>query len=63
MEDPSLFTSAVPNAVNDNPNELGAPGSDDIAQALKCIQIQITFLEPSTKTLRDVTLLFALDIE
>ena len=63
VEDPSLFTSAVANNVNDNPNELGAPGSDDIAQALKCIQIQITFLEPSTKTLRDVTLLFALDIE
>ncbi|MFM7160701.1 MAG: type II secretion system protein J [Planctomycetaceae bacterium] len=61
IEDPSLFTTAVANTVNDNPNELGWPGTDDTAQALKCIQIQITYLEPSTKTLRDVTLIFALD--
>jgi len=63
IEDPTVAGTAVVNNVADNPNELGWPGSDDIPQPLKCIQIQITFLEPSNKTLRDVTLIIALDNE
>ncbi|MFN7805256.1 MAG: type II secretion system protein J [Planctomycetaceae bacterium] len=48
------------NGTVDDVNELGWPGTDDIALPLKAIQIRITFFENSTRQMRDVTLLFPL---
>lgn len=49
--------------LTDDLNEVGWPGSDDIALPLRAIQIKITFLEPTTRQLRDVTMWFPLTPE
>ncbi len=57
-DDGNLNVSASPpNPVVDDANELGWPGSDDIPLPLRAIQIKITFFDPATRLLRDVTLI------